>query len=221
MKKIAIMLSTGFEEVEFSMPFDLWKRAGFSIDIVKIPARDDLAQDKMVQGSRGLWVQADLCWYEWKRISQTNIPTAIFLPGGMPGSQNLAEHSELVAYLQDYYKKACQSISHYIVSICAAPAIVLGKACGLLDQHKYSCYPGMEEQLAEHIRAQRQSDCPVFDPPILTADGVASAASLAACLISILKGREMACEVLEKTLFAPTAIANMVQPAVTTRLTEA
>lgn len=64
----------------------------------------------------------------------------LVLPGGLPGSYNLAGHEGLAEGIMQQYKAGKP-----LAAICAAP-LVYGRM-GLLEGLKATCYPGFEENL--------------------------------------------------------------------------
>ena len=117
--QILVLLADGFEEIEFVVPVDLWRRAGFKVTVASVSGTD------IVEGLRGLKIQSDV---------------AVFLPGGGVGVQNLkasAAVENTVCCLNDDNK--------WVLAICAAPT-VLSKARILVDR-KATCYPGCETDL--------------------------------------------------------------------------
>ena len=77
MKKVAVMLAEGFEEVEGLTVVDVMRRAGIVCDMVSLNKTE-------VKGAHGIEVKAD------KIIDDTiKEYDLIVLPGGMPGTRNL------------------------------------------------------------------------------------------------------------------------------------
>ncbi len=105
----------------------------------------------------------------------------IFLPGGMPGSLNLAESEVVTQLLQQH-----QAEEKLIAAICAAPAKVLAPN-KLLDNKRATCYPGnMDEiaSIAENITLLE--DSVVVDGNVITSRGVGTALELGYKLVEIL-----------------------------------
>ena len=102
----------------------------------------------------------------------------VVLPGGMPGSTNLRDHEGLITALQ-----ARNKAGKYIAAICAAP-IVLNRA-GLLEGRKFTCFPGVEEQIAS---GEHQTDLVVVDGNIITSRGAGTALAFAYALVDLLGG---------------------------------
>ena len=102
----------------------------------------------------------------------------VVLPGGMPGSTNLRDNQALIASLQEAAKAG-----KYLAAICAAP-IVLERA-GLLEGRKFTCFPGVEEQITS---GEHQTDLVVVDGNIVTSRGAGTALAFAYALVDLLGG---------------------------------
>jgi 4-methyl-5(b-hydroxyethyl)-thiazole monophosphate biosynthesis len=85
-KKVIVLLAEGFEEVEAVTPIDYLRRAGVEVTVAAI------GTSLAVKGARGITVNADTSLQELARQNQTTAASwdAVVVPGGMPGSTNLA-----------------------------------------------------------------------------------------------------------------------------------
>ena len=138
-KKTIVILAEGFEEVEALTPIDYLRRAG--IETVSAA----LGNSRTVAGARKIPVIAETTLDEWLRREDPGNWDAVILPGGMPGSANLAASAELGALLEEM-----AAAGKWVCAICAAPALVLAPL-GLLAGKKFTCYPGHEEKVAGGI----------------------------------------------------------------------
>lgn len=172
MKKAAILLAEGFEEVEALTPVDLLRRAGVETLIVS-------ADDKrIVTGSHAISIQSDLLLKEFN-VSDIDL---LILPGGMPGTKNLdANESVRNAVL------ACDKRECFLAAICAAPS-VFGHL-GILKGRKATCYPGFEDQLEG---AEFVTDSVVTDGHIITSRGLGTAIPFGLKLAELLVNTETA-----------------------------
>ena len=170
---VYMFLAEGFEEIEALCPLDLMRRVGIQVTTVGIGARE-------IRGAHGISVLADITDKEYPKTSCD----MIFLPGGMPGTLNLAA-SETVT---DAIKQAVSDNS-YIAAICAAPSI-LGDM-GLLSGKRAVCYPGFEERLTG---ATIPEDKVVLDGKILTARGMGAALEMGLKIVEIFLGKQKAKE---------------------------
>ena len=171
MKKIAVFLAEGFEEVEALTPVDVLRRAGFECETVSI------SSDRMVMGSHQIPVLAD-------RLLGADLESydMVVCPGGMKGSKNLRDCDEVVRLVQVFD----QDPEKYVAAICAAP-MVLAKA-GVSKGRKVTSYPGPDlEPLFDD--AQYLTDQPVvIDGHMVTSRGAGTAMEFAFALVDVLGG---------------------------------
>lgn len=170
--QILVLLADGFEETEFVVPVDLWRRAGFKVTIASVSGED------IVEGLHGLKVQADVAL---NKLEPTDFD-GVFLPGGGVGVQNLkasAAVENTVCCLNDDNK--------WVLAICAAPT-VLSKAHVLVDR-KATCYPGCEVEL---VCREFSEDRVVVDGNVITSRGPGTAEEFALKCIATIGGVELA-----------------------------
>lgn len=168
---IYVFLAEGFEETEAITPIDMLKRCGKEVLTVGVTG-------KIVKGSHGIPVECDITVDE----ADVNGLEMIVLPGGMPGTKNLAackKLAQIIAY--------CSNNRIFMGAICAAPS-VLG-SMGLLNGKKAVCYPGFESALTG---AQVLEVPAVRDGNIITARGAGAALEFSYELISALAGEKTA-----------------------------
>ncbi len=178
-KHAVILFACGFEEVEALTVYDGLVRAG--IKVTKLAVGGKLS----VVSSHDVEIACDELVENYHGISDL-----VFIPGGMPGSTNIAQCWEanelIIKHAQD----------RLVAAICAAPSVVLGPL-GLVRSGKATCFPGCEEYSPS---VEFLSDGVVEDGNIITAKSVAYAWPLAFTLVERLLGKE-AEEKLEKTVY--------------------
>lgn len=182
MKTALILLAEGFEEVEALTPADYLRRAGLAAVLVSVSG------EPSVKGARGVTVMADIAFSKLKGDFE-----CLILPGGMPGTRNLASHQGVVSLT-----RRAMSEGRIVAAICAAPALVLGKAAGVLGGRRFTCYPGMEADSgpAGAFSAERV----VVDGKLITSRAAGSAGEFSVAIVEALCGREKAREVAEAVL---------------------
>lgn len=151
MKKVALFLANGFEEIEALATVDVLRRAQIPVQTVSITS------DRVVTGAHDIPVTADTTFNE-ADFSDVEV---LVLPGGMPGAKHLNEHEGLKALIKEFNARG-KTIS----AICAAPMVLGG--LGLLDGKRATCYPGFEPEL---IGAQTTGESVVVDGNITTGRG--------------------------------------------------
>lgn len=163
--KFACLLANGFEETEAITVVDCLRRAGIEVVLVSI-------HDINVKGSHGITVIAD------KLFEDMHNYDGLFLPGGQPGSTNLA-NDERVLELVRYYAENDKWIS----AICAAPT-VLAKA-GILKGKRMTSYPTSNEKGIFH-EAIYLEDIVVVDGKLVTSRAMGTAIHLGLKLVQVL-----------------------------------
>lgn len=128
--KVLLHLAPGFEEIEAVTTIDILRRADINIHVVSIM---DCLQ---VTGAHGIEIRADI---GFARTNYEDVDMLI-LPGGQPGSNNLAKHEGLCEKIQAHYDQG-----KWLAAICAAP-LVFGRM-GLLEGVETICYPSFEPEL--------------------------------------------------------------------------
>lgn len=173
--KTYIFLADGFEEIEALATIDLLRRGGVdvkSVSINKVPE---------VVGANGIRVTADMILDDMPEGD----PEMLIVPGGQPGSNNLAKCVDVTRRLQKQARRGGN-----IAAICAAPAVVLAPL-EILKGRKAICYPGLEEGLvAGGATVEKQRV--VEDGNVITSNGPSSAFLFALAIIRKLKGADAA-----------------------------
>ena len=131
MKRAAIILTTGFEEIEAIAPMDILRRAGVEVDIVGVDA-------KVATGSHNLMISTDKELLE----VMNELYDIVILPGGMPGAKLLKNHQEVQEFVKLHY-----DAGKIIAANCAAPIAI--ESSGALQNRNYTCYPGFEKQISD------------------------------------------------------------------------
>lgn len=180
MKKVAVILAEGFEEIEAISVIDILRRAEINVTTIGL-------ESAFVTGSNGVIVKSNLMFNE----VDYDTFDMIVLPGGMPGAVNLASSRELLGVLADADKKG-----KLLAAICAAP-MVLARAGVLKDE--YVCYPGFEKNVRENGYVADKNV--LKDKNIITGKGPALAMEFALFLVRELCGDEVYKSVKSGLLF--------------------
>lgn len=166
MKAVYLLLAEGFEISEAMVTLDYLRRAGIEAYSVSVTGK------RMVTSSHKITVEADKLIEEVKAENAL----AVVLPGGLPGSENLRDHKDVIPFIL----KAEQEGS-IIAAICAAP-IVLEKA-GLLKGRRGTVYPGFQKDFS--LKEYVNGVC--ADGKVLTGQGPAFAPEFALELVRMLR----------------------------------
>ena len=181
MKDLIVFLANGFEEVEALTMVDFCRRAGIEVDTVSIYTSLE------VKGAHGVVVLAD------KKLSEINMDDykGIFIPGGLPGAENLRDKKEVVMGLRRFAEEG-----KLTAAICAGPG-ALDRA-GILKEDRFTCYPGYEG----NIETQGPLDeIVVKEGNVITGMGPALAMETAFAIIEHFKGEETLRQIKEEVLY--------------------
>jgi 4-methyl-5(b-hydroxyethyl)-thiazole monophosphate biosynthesis len=176
---LALLLAEGFEEVEAITTADFLIRAGIDVKLAGVGG-------SLIKGAHGITVKAD--------VEIDALPEeldGVILPGGMPGSKNLAKSEKVISLVKRLNKE-----KKPICAICAAPAVVLLRT-GILGGKKVTSYPGYEDKFTE---SQYLEKSVVADGNIITSRGAGTAPYFAFKIIEVLKGEEAASKVQQAVL---------------------
>ena len=168
MKKIAVFLADGYEEIEALTVVDVTRRAGMKCDIVSI-------EGELVRSAHNVYVKAD------KLLNEEEIKNydMIVFPGGLPGAENLA-NDERVKRLVKYFNNE----KKFIAAICASPAMVLS-AAGIEEDRYITAYPG-EDFEAMLDKANYVEELVVVDENLITSRGPATTLLFAYKIVDVL-----------------------------------
>lgn len=164
MKQACVVLADGFEEVEAVTPIDYLRRAGMDVTVAGL--------DKLsVRGGHAIIITAD-CLLS---AVQNRLFDVLVIPGGGKGAENIAASQLALKMLHAHHKAG-----KHVAAICAAPALVLGKAAGLLEKRRYSCYPGLQKEVNG---GNYTGDATTVDGTIITAAAAGCAEAFALRII--------------------------------------
>ena len=109
----------------------------------------------------------------------------LILPGGIPGTNNLEDSKDVQNAIDLFVNN-----NKLIAAVCAAPSILNHK--GLLEDKKFTCYPGFECGLTS------TKEKAVQNGNIITGIGLGGTIEFASLIIKNLLGEEKAQDVLKK-----------------------
>ena len=167
MKKVAVLLANGFEEIEALASVDILRRAEFVVDTVSM--NDDLG----VESARGVKIIAD------KGFTDMEAYDMVVLPGGKGAWLN-RDDQRVIDLLVGYNQE-----NKYIGAICAAP-MAMGRA-GIIGGKKVTSYP--DDEVRSYLnQAYYLDQAVVVDGNIVTSQGPATSFEFAYTLVELLGG---------------------------------
>lgn len=169
---VYLFLAEGFEEIEGLTVVDMLRRAEIEITTVSVTGKRE------VTGSHNIKVEADGVFeaYNYENAE------LLVLPGGMPGTKNLAAHEGLVSLLKKFREE-----DKALAAICAAPSI-LGEL-ELIKGKSVTCFPGFEDKLHGAIPTGLKA---ITDGNIITGKGMGTAIDFSLEIIQFIKDKETA-----------------------------
>ncbi|MCX7023754.1 MAG: DJ-1/PfpI family protein [Spirochaetes bacterium] len=179
-KTACVLVANGCEEVEAVTPIDYLRRAGVEVTVAGVGERD-------IAGARGVMMTADTVVDELDGDFD-----CIVIPGGGKGSANIAADPAAKALIIRHFRAG-----KLIAAICAAPAVVLGQACGLLDGKRFTCFPGLESQVKTGTFSAERV---VVDGNLITSRAAGCAGEFAIAVARCLVGKDAADEVARVVL---------------------
>lgn len=172
MKKIALVLTDGFEEMEAVGTFALLRRAGLQVDVFSL-------EDTDATGRFGLTCTR---LNKFSTLSPSSYD-ALVLPGG-PQYAALEKSEKLQDDIRQFLEE-----KKVVAAICASPTI-LGRA-GFLKGKNYTCFTSMNEDFGGHFT----NDYTSTDGNIITGKSAAATLEFAFAVIEKLLGKEKVEEV--------------------------
>ncbi len=176
MKRVLLILSHGFEEMEAVTPIDLLRRAG--ITVVSASTGPEL----LVEGGRGIRVQADQMLSEC--LSQAF--DMVILPGG-PGVDRLRKDERVLELVRRTHAAGTP-----LAAICAAPLILAD--AGVAAGHTLTSFPSARAELQGQVKAYSEARV-VEDGNLITSRGAGTSEEFALILIAFLEGPAAAEEI--------------------------
>lgn len=170
MSKVLIFMENGFEEIEAVAIIDILRRAGVVATIV--------SSSEAPVGAHGIVIQRD---EDVDTIAYDEYD-GVFLPGGLPGADNLFSLLKLGEVLDSFHRKG-----KLVAAICAAPYI-LGLR-GMLNGKAATCYP--HKMFMDRLEGATYVDKDVVvDGNIITSQGPSTSGALGYAMVEYLQGAE-------------------------------
>ena len=172
MKKVALILADGFEELEAVGTYAMLSRGGLDVDIYALSDYDTTGRFGLTCTKLHKFSTLNESYYD-----------ALVLPGG-PGYEKLEKNG----FVQHLIKHFVES-GKVVAAICASPTI-LGRA-GLLKGKKYTCFTSMNEDFGGTFT----EDYVAVDGNLITGQSAAATVDFGLAIIEKLLGRERAKQV--------------------------
>ncbi len=178
MKKVCVVLTDGFEEVEAVGTFAIMRRAGLTVDVFSLAGAQ-------ATGRFGLTCSA-LKPFELLHGAEYD---ALVLPGG-PQYESLEKSAGVQALIKEFIEGG-----KVVAAICASPTI-LGRA-GYLKGKTYTCFTSMNEDFSGHFTGEYTAT----DGNIITGQSAAASIDFGFAIVEKLLGQEKTEEVKQSIYY--------------------
>lgn len=183
MTRVLVPLAEGVEEMEAVIVIDVFRRAGWMVDVAGL-------KKGIVEASRGVKLMPDRMW---EQVDPAGYEV-IALPGGNLGTIHLMEDERVLDALREHHRRG-----KLIAAVCAAP-LVLQKA-GILTGRRVTCHPLAAAQLTDALRVDERV---VIDDNLVTSQGPGTTFAFALAVIALREGRAKAEELARGMVLAGT-----------------
>lgn len=181
MSKCYLLFAEGLEECEGLITLDILRRAGLETYTVSVE------DTHTVVGAHGVPVTCDRTLPELLAAP----PELVVLPGGMPGTTNLAKSPAVETLVRRTLEHGGRA-----AAICAAPSVLA--QYGLLAGRRATCYPGFEDKCPG---AQMVDADVVTDGQITTGRALGAAIPFALELVRLLTDEQTAARTAEEIVY--------------------
>lgn len=169
MKKVVLVISAGFEELEAITVIDLLRRASIGVEVAGVGGIQ-------LTGARGITLLCDDVFDYYSTLEYDGVVVV----GGMNNAITLSEDERVLALIKEY-----MSNGKMVAGICASPALVFANA-DILEGKVATCYPtdSLISQLGE---GYIDKPCVVCDN-LITSQSPDTAMEFALTIIKYLEG---------------------------------
>ncbi|CAD5213035.1 unnamed protein product [Bursaphelenchus okinawaensis] len=172
-KTALIIASDGSEDIELTVVSDVLRRANVEVTIAS------LQNSKSIELARKVNINVDKLLNE---VKDTEFD-AVILPGGQPGSNNLAADSTVGEVLRRH-----EAAGKIVAAICAAPIAL--KAHGIAKGGVLTSYPGVADQIKEGGYTYSEERVVIYKS-VVTSRGPGTAFDFAFKIVELLAGDEV------------------------------
>ncbi len=169
--KVLVIVTNGTEDIEATVPIDLFRRANFEVVVA--------GEKEIVTFARGMKVIPDILFDKIPNESNYDL---IFIPGGAKGVENLLQNEKLKELLERQKSK-----DGWISAICAAP-LLLDKFEIIPPNAKITSHPSIKDKFNKYN--YRDEEVVIFEK-IITSRGAGTSIPLALKIIQLLASKEL------------------------------
>ena len=132
-RKVAVLVSNGFEEVEFTKPIEALREAGAKVFVVSPESDKVKAWDKTEWGNV-YPVDVDL------NDAKESDYTSLLLPGGVMNPDNLRQNEKAIEFVKSFFHSGKP-----VAAICHAPQLLI--ETGAIGGREMTSFPSIKTDL--------------------------------------------------------------------------
>lgn len=132
-KRVAILATDGFEEIELTSPKEAMEKEGFQVDIVSMKPGKIKAWDKTN------WSGEYDVNFTLDQVSAGDY-NALMLPGGVMNPDKLRRSEKAIEFVREFFKQ-----HKPVAAICHAPSILINAE--VVEGRKLTSFPSIKKDL--------------------------------------------------------------------------
>jgi len=187
-----ILIADGTEEMEFTITYDTFVRAGIKCTAAFVTSDDSERERPIIAtGSRGIKFLPDVLFSEINHAGGPKTFDVLVIPGGAKGAATMSECPGVQSLIKDYFDKG-----KIVGMICAGSLAAL---TAKLPKQPLTSHPSVKEQLTKDFNYSEESV--VVSGKLVTSRGPGTAFPFALTIVSMLLGPEKRQEVVAPMVF--------------------
>ncbi|KAK0205245.1 DJ-1, partial [Desarmillaria ectypa] len=196
MPSALILIADGTEEMEFTITYDTFVRAGIACESAFVPeiTKDNLASSASppaAKGSRGIRILPDL--YFESSVCGPDKYDALIIPGGAKGADTISNSKEVQVLVRKYLDE-----KKYVGMVCAGSIAALRSG---LNKQPLTSHPGVKDQLVANFNYSEEPV--VVSGNLVTSRGPGTTFPFALTFVELLCGANKRKEVSTPMVFPP------------------
>ncbi|KAK0194272.1 class I glutamine amidotransferase-like protein [Armillaria mellea] len=196
MPSALILIADGTEEMEFTITYDTFIRAGIATESAFVPeiTKDNLASSASppaAKGSRGIRILPDL--YFESSVCGPDKYDALIIPGGAKGADTISQSKEVQVLVRKYLDE-----KKYVGMVCAGSLAALRSG---LNRQPLTSHPGVKDQLTSDFDYSEEPV--VVSGNLVTSRGPGTTFPFALTFVELLCGANKRKEVSAPMVFPP------------------
>ncbi len=154
-KKIAVLMTDGFEESEFTSPKEAIEKEGATVEIVS------LKDGEVKSWTKGNWGKSFKVTHSIDNAKSSDYD-ALLIPGGVINPDQIRNNESAITFVKDFFNDNSQ---RPVAAICHGPQVLI--SAGVVRDRKMTSYSSVRIDL-ENAGANWQDKAVVVDQGLVT-----------------------------------------------------